>query len=83
MSRASDQLTTTRPVTLSTACRECDWSALELLYRLENGLPYETVPPGHVIDWNDPNVKSSFDVAAGTVRFVREIVGGGGVELTP
>jgi hypothetical protein len=66
-------------VTPSTACRECDWSALELLYRLQNGLPYETVPPGHVIDWNNSNVKDSFDVAAGTVTFVQEIVGGGGV----
>jgi len=66
-------------VTLSTACRERDWSGLELLDRLQHGLPYKTVPPGHVIDWNDPNVVRSFNVAAGTVTFVQEIVGGGGV----
>jgi hypothetical protein len=74
VSRAVDQSTTTRPVSLSTACRERDWPGLELLHRLQDGLPYVTVPPGHVIDWNDPNVKRSLDVAAGTVQILRGVL---------
>jgi hypothetical protein len=56
--------------TPGTLCRERDWSKPRLLYELQNGLPYRTIPPGHVIDWHDPRVVRSFDVEAGTVRLL-------------
>jgi hypothetical protein len=55
---------------LGTLCRELDWSKPRLLYELQNGLRYRTVPPGHTIDWNDPEVQRSLDVEASTVRLV-------------
>jgi len=48
--------------TLGTHCRELDWSKQRLLHELQNGLPYRTIPPGHVIDWHHPDVQRSLDV---------------------
>src|SRR5262245_873912 len=56
---------------LGTLCRELDWSRSRLLYELRQGrVPYRTIPPGHVIDWHDPNVEHSLDVKASTVTLV-------------
>ena len=41
---------------LGTLCRERDWSKRRLIHELRNGLLYRTIPPGHTIDWHDPNV---------------------------
>jgi hypothetical protein len=71
VSRADDQPSITRAVSLATACRECDWPREELIYRLQNDQPYETIPPGHVIDWHNSMVKSSLDVEAGTVQITK------------
>jgi hypothetical protein len=55
---------------LGTLCRELDWSRPRLIYKLQNGLPYRTVPPGHAIDWRDLNVVHRLDVEASTVTLV-------------
>jgi hypothetical protein len=70
---ASPRDTNATRKTTGTLCRERDWSRLRLIYELQNGLPYETVPPGHVIDWHDPNVTNSLDVEASTVTLVAVI----------
>jgi hypothetical protein len=56
----------------STLCRELDWSRRRLIHELQNGLPYRTIPPGHTIDWHDPNVVDSLDVEASEVSFYHE-----------
>jgi hypothetical protein len=60
----------TRRRSLSTHCRECDWSRPRAIYELQNGLPFRTVPPGHEheIDWHDPNQLSRFDLSASTME---------------
>jgi hypothetical protein len=59
----------------SALCRELDWSKPRLLYELENGLRYRTVPPGHEaeVHWNSPSVQHSFDLEAGTVTITRGV----------
>jgi hypothetical protein len=64
---------------LSTLCRERDWSKPRALYELQNGLRYRTVPPGHVVDWRDPTVERSLDVEASTVTLVLGVFGDGGL----
>jgi hypothetical protein len=48
-------------------CREFDWSKRRLIYELENGLPYRTIPPGWTIDWHDDYVWPYFNVEAGAI----------------
>ena len=55
---------------LGTLCRERDWSKPRLVHELQNGPPYQTIPPGHTINWRDPNVLSSLDVDASTVTIL-------------
>jgi hypothetical protein len=55
---------------LGTHCRECDWSRPRAICELQNGLPYRTIPPGHVVDWHDPDVELSLDVEASTVTLM-------------
>jgi hypothetical protein len=59
--------------TLGTLCRERDWSRPRLVHELQNGLPYRTVPPGHTVDWHDPNVLRSLDIEASTVTLMRGV----------
>jgi hypothetical protein len=63
---------------LGTLCREQDWSKQRLLHELRNGLPTRTFPPGHAIDWHDPNVESSLNVEASEVTYVKGVLGGEG-----
>ena len=53
--------------TLGRLCWDLDWSPTRLLYELQNGLQYRTVPPGHVIDWHDRRVPYNFNVEASKV----------------
>jgi hypothetical protein len=55
---------------LSTLCRELDWSRPRLLHELRNGLRYRTFPPGYTVDWHDTNVERSLDVEASTVTLM-------------
>ena len=55
-----------------TLCRELDWSQLRLLYELQNGLSYQTFPPGHVIDWHHPDVV--LDLNVGKVTYTRGVL---------
>jgi hypothetical protein len=64
---------------LATFCRERDWSRPRLLQELQNGLPYRTIPPGHVIDWRHYNVERSLDLAASTVMIVLPVLMADGV----
>lgn len=64
--------------TLGTLCRSLDWSEPRLVHELQNGLPYRTVPPGHIIDWHDPNVLRSLEVKASTVTLDHVRVSGEG-----
>src|SRR2546430_7019397 len=56
--------------TLGALCRERDWSKRRLLHELRSGLPYRTLPPGHVIDWSHPEVESTLDIDASEVRLI-------------
>jgi hypothetical protein len=60
--------------TLGALCRELDWSPRRLLHELQGGLPYRTIPEGHVIDWHDPNVRRWLNVEASEVSFYDEKV---------
>ena len=53
--------------TLGTLCRERDWSKPRLIYELQNGLRYRTIPGEYVVDWHDAEVLRTLDVAASTV----------------
>jgi hypothetical protein len=55
------------------------WSKQRALHELQNGLPYRTFPPGHVVDWHDRIVQDSFDVAASTITITVGVFGGPGV----
>jgi hypothetical protein len=74
---------------LGALCREFDWSQPRLLYELQNGLPYRTFPPGHVIDWYHPDVERGLDLNTGRVTYTRGVLGLGfdrptvGVEVLP
>jgi len=59
---------------LGTLCRERDWSKQRVLYELQNGLPYRTIPPGHVVDWHHRDVQRSLDVEASTVTIPQGVV---------
>jgi hypothetical protein len=50
-----------------TLCRERDWSKRRLLFELENGLPYRTIPPGWTIDWSDDLVWPLLDIEASEI----------------
>jgi hypothetical protein len=50
-----------------TLCRELDWSRPRLIYELQHGLPCQTIPPGHEIDWHNEEVKRTLDIEASTV----------------
>jgi hypothetical protein len=55
---------------LGSLCRELDWSRPRLVYELQNGLPFRTVPPGHEhrIDWRDRGLLSRLDLDASEVK---------------
>jgi hypothetical protein len=57
--------------TLPLLCGERGWSKSRAVYELQNGLPYRTFPPGHVIDWNDPNVTHNLNLETGEIMLVR------------
>jgi hypothetical protein len=50
-----------------TLCRDLDWSKRRLIYELQNGLPYRTIPPGQVIDWHSAATAQNFSVEASEV----------------
>jgi hypothetical protein len=56
---------------LSTLCHERDWSKPRALFELQNGLRYRTVPPGHTIDWHNPNVERSLAAEPRVTDFFR------------
>jgi hypothetical protein len=58
--------------TFGTLCRERDWSKQRLLYELQNGLPYRTVPPGHTIDWHKSSVE--LDLERSEVAYTRGVL---------
>jgi hypothetical protein len=64
---------------LGALCRDRDWSKPRLLYELQNGLPYRTIPPGQTIDWHAPEVARTLDVEASTVTPLLGIFGGPGL----
>jgi hypothetical protein len=65
---------------LGAFCRERDWPKPSALYELESGgLHYRTVPPGYTVDWHDPNVRRSLDLAASTVTLLLGVIGDGGL----
>ena len=50
---------------LGTLCRKRDWSKPRVLYELQNGLRYRTIPPWHEkIDWHDPIMQHRLNVEA-------------------
>jgi hypothetical protein len=58
-----------RWLTLGAAIAKLGWPWLRLLAELISGrLAYRTHPPGHVIDWSDPNLR--IDRAESTVTMV-------------
>jgi hypothetical protein len=69
--------------TVGTLCRERDWSKRRLIYELENGLPYRTVPPGWRIDWSDDSVWPYFNIEASEISIGYGTVLGAIVPPTP
>jgi hypothetical protein len=56
--------------TTGTLCRKLDWSQRRLLYELQNGLPYRTIPPGSTIDWKaDRTAQHTLNPKTSTVTF--------------
>jgi hypothetical protein len=64
---------------LGTLCREQDWSRPRLIYELQNGLPYRSIPPGRAIDWHDPDVVRGLDVEASEATITHGVLAVGGV----
>ena len=64
-------------------CRELDWSKRRLIYELENGLPYRTIPPGWTIDWRDSYVWPYFNVEASEISIPYGVVVGAIVPPPP
>jgi len=64
---------------LALVCRERGWSKARAVYALQNGLPYRTVPPGHTIDWHNPNVTHGLNVETGDLPLILGVFGGPGV----
>ena len=67
---------------LGILCRERGWSKSRALHELQNGLPYQTVPPlpsGRSIDWRNPNVAYGLNVETGDLTLVLGAFGGGGL----
>lgn len=48
--------------TTGSLCCERDWSKRRLLHELENGLPYQTIPPGYTVEWGDDSMWPYFSV---------------------
>src|SRR6266436_6941655 len=57
-------------------CREFDWSKRRLIYELENGLSYRTIPPGWMIDWRDDSVWPYFNIEASEISIPSGLVVG-------
>jgi hypothetical protein len=67
---------------LGIVCRERGWSESRALHELQNGLPYQTVPPlpsGRSIDWHDPMVAYGLNVETGDVTLTLGVFGGPGL----
>jgi len=65
---------------LGILCRERGWSKSRALHELQNGLPYQTVPPlpsGRSIDWRNPNVAYGLNVETVDLTLVLGAFGGG------
>jgi hypothetical protein len=61
---------------VGTLCRERDWSKRRLLHELQHGLPYRTVPPGHVVDWHHPVAAQTLDLEKSEVTIIGALVDG-------
>ncbi|MFZ1090485.1 MAG: hypothetical protein WAN75_14820, partial [Xanthobacteraceae bacterium] len=59
---------------LSTLCRELDWSRPRLVHELRNGLPYRTFPPGHTVDWHHPEAEQTLNIAASEVTITQTVL---------
>ena len=59
--------------TLGAVCRERGWPKSRAVYELQNGLPYRTFPPGHVIDWHNP-LTHGLSTETGEVMLVRGVL---------
>jgi hypothetical protein len=57
-------------------CRELDWPKRRLIYELENGLPYRTIPPGWTIDWSDSSLWPYFDIEGSEISIPYGLVMG-------
>jgi hypothetical protein len=64
---------------LSTHCRVLGWSKPRAIYELQNGLRYRTIPPGHTIDWHDPDVELSLNAETGDLTLTLGVFGGPGL----
>jgi hypothetical protein len=65
--------------TLSTHCRALGWSKSRAVYELQNGLPHRTIPPGHTIDWHNPDIAHTLDVETGDLTLILGAFGGPGL----
>jgi hypothetical protein len=59
---------------LALLCRERGWSKSRAVYELQNGLSYRTFPPGHAIDWHNPNLTHGLNVETGEVVLLRGVL---------
>ena len=59
-----------------TLCRDLDWSKRRLLDELQHGLPYRTIPAGHVVDWHHPVSAHTLDLEKSEVTILRGLVDG-------
>ena len=62
--------------TASALCRDRDWSKRRLLHELQHGLPYRTIPAGHVVDWHHPVSAQTFNVEASEVAIIGGLIDG-------
>jgi hypothetical protein len=62
--------------TAGALCQQLGWPKRRLIYELENGLPYRTIPPGWTIDWSDSYVWPYFNVEASEISIPYGVVVG-------
>jgi hypothetical protein len=62
--------------TAGALCRDQDWSKRRLLHELQDGLPYRTIPAGHVVDWHHPVTAQTFNLDASEVTIIGALIDG-------
>lgn len=66
----------------SALCSDLGWSLRRLLHEAQHGLPYRTIPPGHVIDWHHPVTAQTFDLDTSEVTIIGTSRGAGVLDAT-